>query len=72
MSNVFVNAAAEAMRIKREELIDQPLARIWRELAEVALIAAKTEQARGILGNQDTSRESFHMLGAINTKGEIE
>lgn len=43
-----VDAAAEAIKAKRRELIAQPLDRIYRQLAEAALTAAAYQRGEHI------------------------
>lgn len=45
MSEHLVKAAADAMKAKRDELIAQPLARIWDDLAKAAMFAIMMAQS---------------------------
>lgn len=43
-----LDAAAQAMEAKRQELIAKPLARIWQELAAAGLKAAASARKRAL------------------------
>jgi hypothetical protein len=67
MSDRSIIATAEAMRIKREELLDQPLARIWRDLAEAGLSAFHREEA--IARRESCQHPNKRGSGSIGSDG---
>ena len=55
----MVKEVAEAMEAKRRELINQPLARIWPELAQVAVDVQRKWIENSLFGPEDPETDEI-------------